>query len=224
MTASVAQYTVSEKILLAAFELDADGNSPFSAESLIVHSWKLFPRTFGLKGYAESYPDSNKVLTSIMGERGLARKGWLIKMGQKLYALTRDGKRMVARLKGEEEPDLEHRLTLPPEDDRFLLQLLNSTAYQKFESNQKNDLAFADACRFWDITQNLKGDALDDRLTSIDRKFNDLEQLLSQEDGELVSGKVVSAGDVRVLRNLHSFMQDRFESVLKLLRSRSTRR
>ncbi len=224
MTASVAQYTVSEKILLAAFELDANGESPFTAESLIVQSWKLYPRTFGLKGFAESYPDSNKVLTSIMGERGLARKGWLIKMGQKLYALTRDGKRMVARLKGEDEPELDKHITLPPEHDKFLLHLLSSSAYQKFESNQKNDLAFADACRFWDITQNLKGNALDEQLASVDRRFNELEQTLSQDDAELVGGKIVSAGDIRVLRNLHNYMQDRFESVLKLLRSRSSRR
>ena len=33
-----------------------------------------------------------------MGEKGLARRGWLVKMGQKLYALTRDGRQVVRRL------------------------------------------------------------------------------------------------------------------------------
>ena len=69
---TIAECTVPEKILLAAFQLEEQGQSPFSAESLIVTAWQKYPRTFGLKGYDEQYPDSNKVLASIMGEKGLA--------------------------------------------------------------------------------------------------------------------------------------------------------
>src|SRR5258708_40257703 len=90
--------TVPEKILLAANQLEADGQSPFSAEALIVVSWQKFPKTFGLKGYADQYPDSNKILSSIMGEKGLARRGWLVKMGQKMYALTRDGRQVIRKV------------------------------------------------------------------------------------------------------------------------------
>ena len=74
---NVDEFTVPEKILLAADTLDKQGQSPFSAEALIVVSWQKFPKTFGLKGYADQYPDSNKILSSIMGEKGLARRGWL---------------------------------------------------------------------------------------------------------------------------------------------------
>src|SRR5207248_3215404 len=84
---TVAECTVPEKILLAAFELEEQGQSPFSAESLVVAAWQKFPKTFGLKGYSDVYPDSNKVLASIMGVKGLAHRGWLVKMGQKLYAM-----------------------------------------------------------------------------------------------------------------------------------------
>src|SRR5205807_468685 len=103
--ANIAEFTVPEKILLAADKLEKAGQSPFSAESLIVAAWQQSPRTFGLKGYADQYPDSNKVLSSIMGEKGLARRGWLVKMGQKLYALTREGRQVVRRvLQQEDEP------------------------------------------------------------------------------------------------------------------------
>src|ERR1700682_1820790 len=50
---TLADATVPEKILLAAFQLEEEGKSPFSAEDLIVSSWKKFPKTLGLKGYAE---------------------------------------------------------------------------------------------------------------------------------------------------------------------------
>src|SRR5207237_3082659 len=102
---NIADCTVTEKILLASFQLEQEGQSPFSAEALIVACWQKFPRTFGLKGYTDLYPDSNKVLSSIMGERGLTRRGWLVKMGQKLYALTREGRHVTARLaQGGEAP------------------------------------------------------------------------------------------------------------------------
>ena len=93
---NIEDCTVPEKILLAAYQLEEQGQSPFSAESLIVASWQKFPRTFGLKGYADLYPDSNKVLSSIMGEKGLARRGWLSKVGQKMYSLSRDGRHASA--------------------------------------------------------------------------------------------------------------------------------
>ena len=45
-----------------------------------------------------------------MGEKGLARRGWLVKMGQKLYALTREGRNVVRRMMDqEEEPAAERR-------------------------------------------------------------------------------------------------------------------
>src|SRR5450432_4643521 len=100
---NVDDFTVPEKILLAAENLEKQGQSPFTAEMLIVASWQRFQGTFGLKGFAEKYPDSNKILSSIMGEKGLARRGWLVKMGQKLYALTREGRNVVRKVTLEEE-------------------------------------------------------------------------------------------------------------------------
>src|ERR1700722_18683135 len=91
----LAECTLPEKILLAAHQLEEAGQTPFSAEALIVGVWQKYPVTFGLKGYAELYPDSNKVLASIMGEKGLARRGWLIKTGQKMDALTGEGRRVI---------------------------------------------------------------------------------------------------------------------------------
>ena len=67
---NIADCTVMEKILLAAHQLEQEGQSPFSAEALIVTSWQKFPKTFGLKGYADQYPDSNKVLSSIWVSAG----------------------------------------------------------------------------------------------------------------------------------------------------------
>jgi len=225
VSTNVDEFTVPEKILLAADQLDKQGESPFSAEALIVAAWQKFPRTFGLKGFAEQYPDSNKILSSIMGEKGLARRGWLVKMGQKMYALTRDGRQVVRRVTLEEEEDAgpATMVKLARDQEKFVLGLLDSSAVQKFEENRKAELTFADACRFWGITENMKGDVLDDRLSQFEKHLAEMDRVFADADSELSNGRVVSAGDVRVLTNIHRYMEDRFDRHLNLLRTRSGR-
>lgn len=116
--------TLPEKILLVAAELEAGGQSPFTAELLIVSVWQKYPRTFGLKGYDEQFPDSNRVLSLIMGEKGLPRRGWLAKVGQKLYHLTTEGKQLSERLRQgdpastNQSPRQPRELTLPTQNPR----------------------------------------------------------------------------------------------------------
>jgi hypothetical protein len=223
---NLTEFTVPEKILLAADQLEKQGQSPFSAEALIVASWQQFPRTFGLKGYADQYPDSNKVLSSIMGVKGLARRGWLVKMGQKLYALTREGRAIVRKvLQQDDEPaPAGGTVKLSRDQEKFVLGLLDTSAVQKFEENRKAELTFADACRFWSITENMKGDQLDDKLQQFEDSLKGLDRALASGDAEVTGGRVITAGDLRVITNIHRYMEDRFGRHLNLLRSRSTRK
>lgn len=225
MSTNVDECTVPEKILLAADQLDKQGQSPFSAEALIVAAWQKFPKTFGLKGFADQYPDSNKILSSIMGEKGLARRGWLVKMGQKMYSLTRDGRQVVRRVMlEEEEPGPSHLVKLSREQEKFLQGILDSSALQKFEENRKGELTFADACRYWGITENMKGDVLDEKMGLFDDHLAEVDRIFSDNDSELSSGRIVTPGDIRVLTNIHRYMEDRFDRHLNLLRTRSGRR
>lgn len=218
------EFTVPEKILLAADSLDKEGQSPFSAEALIVASWQKFPKTFGLKGYADQYPDSNKILSSIMGEKGLARRGWLVKMGQKLYALTRDGRQVVRRvLLEEEEEPLGGNVKLSRDMEKFVTGLLDSSAVQKFDENRKGDLTFADACRFWGIADHMKGDAMEARIQQVQTYLAELDRMLADADAVLSTGRVFTAADARILTHVHRYMEDRFDRHLNLLRTRSVK-
>jgi hypothetical protein len=225
-TANFDDFTVPEKILVAADQLETQGNTPFTAEALIVAVWEKFPKTFGLKGFAELHPDSNKVLSSLMGEKGLARRGWLVKTGMKMYALTREGRRVIRRVTLQEgdEPESPKLQRLSRDLERFVISLLDSSAYQKFEENRKAELTFADACRFWGITENMKGDQLDEKISLAQRHLVELDRFFAETDAELSSGRVLTAGDIRVLTNIHRHMEDRFERHLNLLRSRAGKR
>ena len=216
--------TVPEKILLAAAQLEDMGQSPFSAEALIVAAWQKYPKSFGLKGFTDQHPDSNKVLTSIMGEKGLARKGWLAKEGQKLYSLTREGRQVVRRLQqGEAPPPAPTTPTagaLTRDQEKFLQGMFSGTAWHKFREGRKSELAFADACRFWGITENMTADALDTRLERVRIELTGIEVRLGPNGAVLSDGRSVSAEDVGSLLDTHEFLQGRFARHLNLLRSR----
>lgn len=226
MTATVVETTLPEKILLAAFQLDQAGQSPFSAEALIVTAWQNYPRTFGLKGYADQYPDANKVLASIMGEKGLARRGWLAKMGQKLYALTREGRQVIRRLR-QEEPEPEApppaAISLPGDIDRLVMTLLRSTAFQKFQSGRKVDLNFPDACRFWNITEYLRNEELEARLNLVKTGLAEAERLVGNGTIRLSHGQELTSEGIVQLLDMHEYMEDRFSRHLALLRNRAER-
>jgi hypothetical protein len=221
---NIAECTVPEKVLLAASQLEEQGQSPFSAEALVVAAWQKFPRTFGLKGYTDQYPDSNKVLSSVMGERGLTRRGWLAKMGQKLYALTRDGRQVVIRLQqGGEPPPATAPVRITREMEKQLLPLFASQAVQKFEEGLKNELTFADACRFWGITENQHGEGLTARLDRTRAVLADVERAIGTGSAELSNGRSVSGDDLNLLMAVHEYLAERFARHLSLLRSRAGR-
>lgn len=221
---NIAECTVPEKILLAAHQLEEQGQSPFSAEALVVAAWQKFPRTFGLKGYTDQYPDSNKVLSSIMGERGLTRRGWLAKMGQKLYALTREGHQVVVRLQeGGEAPPAAASVRIARDLEKQLLALFSSSVVQKFEEGFKEEITFAEACRFWGITENLHGEALRARLDRTRATLAEVERTLGTGTAELSNGRSISKDDLNLLTAVHEYLAERFARHLSLLKSRAVR-
>jgi hypothetical protein len=220
----VAECTVPEKILLAANQLEEQGQSPFSAEALIVAAWQKFPRSFGLKGYSDQYPDSNKILTSIMGEKGLARRGWLAKMGQKLYSLTREGRQAVRHLlEGEETESVPETAKLSREQEKFILGLLGSTAVEKYQQGLKLELTFADACKFWGITENLRGEVLDARMNRLRASMAEADRVVGTTGADLSNGRNVSAEEMRLLHKVDDYLVERFSRHLTLLRNRVER-
>jgi hypothetical protein len=226
---TVAEFTASEKILLAGSQLEERGQSPFSAEALIVASWQEYPRTFGLRGYEEKFPDSNRVLSCIMGEKGLARRGWLAKMGQKLYSLTRDGRQVVKRLQGSAEEEAPEEAVetssrkISKDQEKSLAVLLASSAFKKFQEDLKEELTFADACRFWGITDNQHGDALNGRLNRLLTTLAEFRDMLGSGNVTLSSGRSVSIDDISALNDVHEYLEGRFTRHLNLLRNRTGR-
>jgi hypothetical protein len=222
----LADCTLPEKILLAASHLEDLGQSPFSAEALIVAAWQKYPKTFGLKGFEDFYPDSNKVLAGIMGEKGLPRRGWMVKVGQKLYTLTRDGRQIVRKLlQGEDTPPLTAKRAtarLTRDQDLLLQGLFASIAYSKLRQGREAEWTFSEACKFWSIGERM-GASVDARLDEIQRHLTDVERALAAGPQTLGNGRDVTAAEAGTLCDLHQQLEQRFGRHLNLLRSRAER-
>jgi hypothetical protein len=220
---NLEQCTLSEKILLVATQLEEAGQSPFSAETLIVEVWQEHPRAFGLKGYESRYPDANRVLAQLMGEKGLIRRGWLTKVGQKLYSLTADGRNVVQRLRqGQDTPSLTAKRKLAQlshEDNAMLMTMLGGVAWAKAAEGKQLEWIFSDACNFWSMGDR-GGAAVDVRLAEIQQRLEQLTTMLAIGPLTLSDGKVLGVADVKKLRELHGQLVQRFARHLSLLRSR----
>jgi hypothetical protein len=222
---SLTECTVPEKILLAASQLEEAGQTPFSAEALVVSAWRNYPKTFGLKGFEEQYPDSNKVLAGIMGEKGLPNRGWMAKVGQKMYALTRDGKQVVRKLlQGEETPPLtarriQEKEPLPRDLDLMIQGLLATAAWQKHRQGRTADWTFNDACRFWNMGERSGAD-VDERLDELQKTLTRLEKQLANGPTLLGNGVELNAAMAGQLCDIHHQLEQRFNRHLQLLKNR----
>ena len=228
MKVADAELTVSQKIILAAHRLEEQGQTPFTSEALTVASWKESPQTFGLKGFIDQYPDSNRVLACIMGTRGLVHRGWMTKVAPKLYSLSRQGKDEARRvLAGDDSPVPKRRalaqIKVPKDLENQLKALLQSTAVSRFQQGMKREITFKDACKFWGLAENAQGDTVDPTLEKVPETLDRVEQLLIGETVELSDGQSVSEQQLKSLRGVHRFLTEQFTRHLAQMRERTRR-
>jgi hypothetical protein len=228
MDALTADLTVSQKILLAAHKLEDAGHSPFTIEALTVQAWKANKVTFGLKGFADEYPNSNVIYAALMGERGLAKRGWLVKVGPKLYNLSRQGNEEARRiLEGDDSPLPKRRalaaIRVPKDLEQQLVCLFTTTAFRRYEEGMKREITYRDACQFWSLSDSATGSYVDAVLAQTPATLAAVEQLLIGDSIDLSNGQSVNTADLKALGGVHRWMTEQFARNLNQQRERGGR-
>ena len=102
MVLAQRKHTASEVVLLAADDLTTAGNLEFSEWDLTVAAWSLDRFRFGLRGYAQSYPDHKRVMMEIMGQKVSSpiQQKYFEKVRPNYYKMTPLGRTAAARLRG----------------------------------------------------------------------------------------------------------------------------
>ncbi len=221
--------TVSEKLILAAVDLEENQGPPFSAEDLVVRAWQMFPATFGLAGYNDEdgspqYPDSNRVFSEIMGSKPIRKRGLIQKVGRKQYRLTESG-REFAGLIGKRTEKGTEKATLSRETKREVKHLLGTRAFEKFRDGREESITFYDACAFWGISPRSSATNFSARREHV-RAMIDLafESLKGADEKALDhGGQALTDSDLRQLAELQDFMLTQFEAELSIIQGRKDR-
>src|ERR1035438_9640504 len=195
--------SVADKLVVAAHKLTISGKSPFTAEDLVVAAWRAYPDTFGLPGYVGAdgrsiYPDSNRVFAEIMGTKPVRQRGYLVKVGSKLYQLTEAGTHYAGGLQSEATGIEKVGLARDLKDE--LERLMKTKASEKFRTERVDEITFHDACGFWKISA---------RSTAIDftGRYNNIERLLasastSTQEKNIVLRSEEHTSELQSLRHL----------------------
>lgn len=218
--------TIVEKILIAGYKLEQKGKSPFTAEDLVVATWESDKGSFGLQGYSERFPDSNRILTNIMGTKGLRGKGWIEKTGEKLYRLTSSGVKTAKLLLGLDNIGTSRAGNIPREQLQVIKRLMESPV---FASNQPDvDVIFRDACRFWGISSYSTAATLKNRFVEIKDALDTLREIVAaNKEHEVVLPFMkirVDSSIIQRLESLHSSLQTKFFNELENIRQRDDER
>lgn len=216
---SALRRTLLDWILLAAREL-SERDTSFTAEDLVVRAWQLAPDQFGLQGHPQ-YPDSNRVLTKIMGGDSPVRKrGLLRKIGEKRYQLTDVGRRAADDVLSEKNGDGRRLAGLTRDFVISLKRMLRSAALSKFSRGAP--LTFSDVSGFWNISPRSSARQFSDRTREADEA---IDIALTQAAGD--GGRTVLPGDIeigegqlRLLRELANHIREKFAGEIAVINSR----
>jgi hypothetical protein len=214
--------TVPEKILSCALELDRE-KGIFTAEDLVVRCWERFPDTFGLQGYAGKYPDSNRILTNIMGTKGLRGKGWLRKVGEKRYRVTEVAQQAIqVGRRADQGGPLCRAASLRRDTVEILERLVASRAFDKYRLKQ--ELTFGDLCSFWNISPRSNAQQLNLAVKEAEAAIGAAEDLLASKTSAalLLPGTTIhiTKTDLSTARSLQKHLLEAFSLDLDVIRSR----
>jgi hypothetical protein len=222
--------SISEKLLLAAYDLEKSGRRPFSAEDLVVSAWRKFPDAFGLAGYRDddgrlSYPNSNRVFAEIMGSKPIRKRGLLTKVGSKMYQLTEAGRehaRLLLSRMGEFQVE---KAGLARETEQELKRLFASKAVKKISTRRLADLTFYDACAFWGISPRSSAIELEGRIANLKRIVESARKVVQEKMATFEhGGYAFGADDLDTLLKVHEELLQRFQHEIKVIQKRTDER
>ncbi len=222
--------SVSDKLLLAAYELEEGGRRPFSAEDLVVAAWRKFPDTFALAGYRGDdgrlcYPDSNRVFAEIMGSKPIRKRGFLIKVGNKMYQLTEAGREHARHVLSRGSEFSVQKAALGRDTEQKLRRLLASKAVEKALNKRLQDLTFYDACAFWGITPMSSAIELQGQIAKLESIVQSARSALQEKAASFGhGGHAFGAQDLDNLLEVHRLLLEKFRPELDVILQRKDER
>jgi len=148
------KHTASEIVLMAADDLTAAGNQEFSEWDLTVAAWSVDRFRFGLRGYAQSYPDHKRVMMEIMGQKPSSpiQMKYMEKVRPNYYKLTALGRALAARLRGGGVPKPTSKPVTVKELYETASAYVGRPEFRRWQDNPEEPRDWAGAASFLGLT------------------------------------------------------------------------
>lgn len=217
MVTTKQKFTASELVLLAASDLTAAGNQEFSEWDLTVAAWAVDRFRFGLRGYAQSYPDHKRVMMEIMGQKPSSpvQQKYLEKLRPNYYRMTPLGRAAAQRLRGGAPPGAEPELkpTAKPVTVKELYETasvyVGRPEFRRWQDNPEEPKQWEGAASFLGI---LKGEKVEpaERIEEVRNAFKDAMDWCKVQEAAFLtrgSGQGGAPIHVRDLAEMLDFVQ-----------------
>lgn len=158
--------SIKDKVLLAALKCTG-GNieQSFTAEQLIVTAWEMDKSAFGLRGFEEKYPDSNRLFTNTDGKDGLVSKGYFNKAGERMFRLSPSGLTSAVALQPE---NTAHQVKLERELASQVNKILSHPVFRDWLVDHSKPARFHGAGHFWGIAPGTPSRLVRERVNQVD--------------------------------------------------------
>ena len=158
-----------QMILLAMYNV-AGGTTKLSPyEDIVVCAWRLFPQEFGLRGYADQYPDSSDLHKPLYGP--LKRDGY-VRVQNKKFGLTDHGLAVAEQMR---HPGKTAQRTIGRVRRDQLIEierLAKKPAIKLVQEEQADELLDTDLYDFFGVTVRTKPADFAGRVTTVDQAID----------------------------------------------------
>lgn len=213
--------TLAEKVLLGAVECtNGSDTATFTAEALAVQAWKMDRNAFGLRGFENEYPDSNKIFKSIDSKGGLVAKALIAKVGDRTFRVTPAGFAKAAALRPAEDDLRKPDRGLAAEVNK----IISHPVFREWLTDPQKPNKFYAAGHFWGIAPGTPSKVIRDRLKHIEVTLTTALEYLDRNGTETFWGEreqvIAERRDVERGLQFNAVLKERFKDELALLSSR----
>jgi hypothetical protein len=211
------------KILLAALDCSGgDLEKTFTMEELAVAAWRLDSAGFGLRGFENEHPDSERLHRELdsrgKGQKGLVDQGLLTKVRPRVYRLTVKGLQRASSM----TPDDGHtREKVDRELGESVRAILDHEVFRSWLQDHHRPKSFREAGHFWGVAPGTPPRVIRERVEKVDNVVAAARRELEERGvDELTDGRGRVAFDAEDLERADLFqttLKERFAEDLRLL-------
>ncbi len=211
-------------MLLAALECSSgDLLKTFTMEELLVAAWRIDPMAWGLRGFEQQYPDSERIHRELdsrgKGNKGLVDMRLLDKVQARVYKLTVKGLQRASVLDPANAPAQEKANR---ELESRIRHILGHNVFKMWLRDASSPKSFREAGHFWGVAPGTPPRVIRERIMAVeDVVFAALEELETRKVDQMVDkrGRVLfDREDLEQCLAFQRTLQDRFDKDLRMLK------